>query len=373
MTRALGMTVLLAQTATAQITARPVYAPDDSRAVILEKFGRFLDALVITDSLSGVVAIAQHGKVVLSRVSGIADERTKVPIAMDTRFTLASLGKMFTAVAIAQLVEQGKVALSDTVGKFLPDYPNRDVARRVTVEHLLTHTSGLGTYWNDRYVGRRTSLVALADYVPIFGTDPLLFTPGERWEYSNAGYIVLGRIVEAVSGMSYFDYTKRHIFERARMPNTGYYDQTGETRNGAVGYFRASPDAALRDNLDQRELRGSSAGGGYSTAPDLVAFLDALFGNRLIEQETRERFTSGKVDGPFGVKRYGYGFILRPARDTVTGYGHTGGFSGMATQAFHYPGRGYSLVVLLNRSGPVTGPVMGEASRAVSALNAARE
>jgi CubicO group peptidase (beta-lactamase class C family) len=335
--------------------------------VVLDKLGRWLDAMAATDSMPGMVAIADNGKIVFSRVAGIADERTKAPNTPDTRFTLASLGKMFAAVSVAQLVEQDKVALADTVGKFLPDFPNRDV-RRVTVHQLLTHTSGLGLYWNDRYVARRASLYTLADYVPLFADDTLLFAPGSRFGYSNNGYIVLGRIVEAASGMSYYDYVKRNVFDRAGMPNTGHYDRSGGTPNGAVGYSRDA-SGALQDNLGLRELRGSSAGGGYSTAADLVTFMDAIAGGRLIRAETREQFIEGRSDGPFGPRSYGYGFMLRLRQGKLLSYGHTGGFSGMTAQAFHYPGSGRTLVVLLNRSGPVAAAVMSESTRALAAMS----
>ena len=349
-------------------TARPAYAESDRPAEVLARFDGWVKAMAAADSFSGAVAIAQEGKIVMSYAFGIADERTRAPITADTRFTLASTGKMFTAIAIAQLMEQGKLKLTDTVGTHLRDYPNLDVASRVTIEQLLTHTSGLGSYWNDRYEARRAEMMTVADHIPLFAGDPLLFEPGARWEYSNAGYIVLGRIVEVASGMSYYDYVQRNIFDRAGMRNTGYYDRTGTTPNGAVGYFRRQADGALEDNLGQRELRGGAAGGGYSTAADMVAFLDALAKDQLVKRSTRELFTSGKVDGPFGPKHYGYGFIERARGDTVMAHGHTGGFPGMTTQAFHYPEGGWSLVVLLNRSGPAVGPIMGEASRAVGEL-----
>ena len=367
----LGARSVSAQPSAAAPTARPVYGPEDTRADILKRMDGWLGAMAAADSFSGVVAVAQHGKIIWSRAAGIADERTKAANTVATRFTLASMGKMFTATAIAQLVEQGKISPNDTVGKFLPDFPNRDVAQRVTIAQLLTHTSGLGSFWNDRYAARRASLLTLADYVPLFAGDPLLFTPGERWEYSNSGYIVLGLIIEAVSGMSYYDYVQRHIFDRAGMPNAGYYDRSGTVTNGAVGYTRGDgAGSPLRDNLGERELRGSSAGGGYASAADMAAFLEALEKDRLVGARTRELFTAGKVDGPFGPKNYGYGFILRSRADTVVAVGHTGGFPGMTTQAFYYMKGGYALVVLLNRSGGVVGPVMGETSRAVAALSA---
>jgi CubicO group peptidase (beta-lactamase class C family) len=293
-----------------------------------------------------------------------------IPNGTRTRFTLASMGKMFTAVSIGQLVDAGKIALADTLGKFLPDFPNAG-ARKVTVAQLLYHSSGFGSYWNDRYTDRRASLMTLSDYVPLFSPEPLQFTPGSRFGYSNVGYIMLGRIVEVASGMSYYDYVKRNVFDKAGMQNTGYYDRTGTAPNAAIGYYHESRDGSgpWRDNLDQRELRGSSAGGGYSTAADMVAFLDALMHDRLITAETRELFTTQKGDGPFGPKSYGYGFMMRNRGDTVVAIGHTGGFPGMTNQAFYYVKSGVMLVVLLNESSPGGNAVMAEAARAAALIN----
>jgi CubicO group peptidase (beta-lactamase class C family) len=350
--------------------ARPTYTKGESLDSITAKLDRWLVKMSVADSFSGVVAVRKSGaRNSYVRAAGMANRRTGEPNSTATRFTLASMGKMFAAVSIAQLIDQHKVALNDTVGKFLADFPNADV-RRVTVAQLLNHTSGLGTYFGARYSSQRAALMTLADYVPLFAPDPLQFPPGTRFGYSNAGYLVLGRIVEVVSGMEYYDYVKRNIFDKVGMPNTGHYDRTGTTPNGAVGYYRPpnDPTAPMRENLDQRELRGSSAGGGYSTAADMEAFLDAVFHDRLMSAKTRELFTTAKGDGPFGPNSYGYGFMMRTRGDTVVAIGHTGGFPGMATQAFYYPKSGVTLVVLLNETSPGTNAVMAEAARAAAAI-----
>ena len=373
----LAFGLLCASAAAAQQTdvasiARPVYAAGEPADTIIAKLDRWLLKMSVADSASGIVTIVGGApRQSYTRAFGLADRRSRTPIGSDTRFTLASMGKMFTAVSIAQLVDAGKLALTDTLGKFLPGYPNAD-ARRVTVAQLLNHSSGLGTYWNDRYTERRTSLLTLSDYVPLFSSDPLQFTPGSRFGYSNVGYILLGRIIEVVSGMSYYDYVKRNIFDKAEMSNTGHYDKTGTTPNGAIGYYREARDGSgpLRDNLDQRELRGSSAGGGYSTARDMVAFLDALWHDRLTSSKTRELFTAAKGDGPFGPNSYGYGFMMRNRGDTVLAIGHTGGFPGMTNQAFYYLKSGVRLVVLLNQSSPGGNAVMSEAARAAELIGA---
>ena len=351
---------------------RPTHARGESIDSATAKLDRWLVMMSVADSFSGVVAISKAGSTkAYVGVGGMADVQRRVPNTTTTRFTLASMGKMFAAVSIAQLIDRNKVALSDTIGTFLPDFPNADV-RRVTVAQLLTHTSGLGNYFNDRYWSTRATLTTLADYVPLFSPDPLRFTPGSRFGYSNAGYLMLGRIVEVASGMDYYDYVKRHIFDKAGMPNTGHYDKDGTTPNGAIGYYRPpnDPRGSMQTNLDQRELRGSSAGGGYSTAADMVAFLDAVFGDRLMSAKTRELFTTAKGDGPFGPNSYGYGFMMRTRGDTVVSVGHTGGFPGMATQAFYHPKSGVALVVLLNQTSPGSNAVMFEAARAAEAIAA---
>ena len=349
---------------------RPHYIAGEPADSIIAKFDRWLVKMSIADSASGVVTIAGGApRQGYTRAVGLADRGKAIPNGSDTRFSLASMGKMFTAVSIAQLIDAGKVALTDTLGKFLPDFPNAD-ARRVTVAQLLYHSSGFGTYWNDRYWQHRASLVTLSDYVPLFSSDPLQFTPGSRFGYSNVGYIMLGRIVEVVSGMSYYDYVKHNVFDRAGMRNTGYYDNTGSAPNAAIGYYHEARDGSgpLRDNLDQRELRGSSAGGGYSTGADMAAFLDALMHDRLMSAKTRELFTTAKGDGPFGPNSYGYGFMMRNRGDTVVAIGHTGGFPGMTTQAFYYMKSGVRLVVLLNQTSPGGNAVMGEAARAAERI-----
>jgi D-alanyl-D-alanine carboxypeptidase len=278
--------------------------------------------------------------------------------------------KMFTAVAVAQLAERGTLALSDPIARHLPDYPNADVARRVTIEQLLTHTSGMGSFWNARYAARRDSLFTLADYVPLFAGDPLSFEPGARFGYSNAGYIVLGRIVEAASGMSYYDYVQRHIFEPAGMRNTGFYDRQGKAANVAIGYTRQGAPAGQRvDHAPGgRELRGGSAGGGYSTAEDLLAFGRALAANTLMSAESARRFTTGAVAGPGGPASYGYGFMTRLAGTTERVAGHNGGAPGTTNHFYTFPDRGLSVVLLTSRDSEETRPTWERMRQAVVTL-----
>src|SRR5262249_14922197 len=151
--------------------------------------------------------LAQGDNVFFTKACGLASRAWNQPNRLDTKFNLGSMNKMFTSVAIAQLVEKGKVSLDDTIGKHLPDYPNRDAAQKATVRHLLTHTSGLADYFNNKFMdASRTRFRTIADYFPLFADNPLQFEPGTRNRYSNAGFMVLGAIVQKASGVDYFDY-----------------------------------------------------------------------------------------------------------------------------------------------------------------------
>jgi CubicO group peptidase (beta-lactamase class C family) len=314
--------------------------------------GERLDARAAEDRFSGALLVAHDGRLVFRAAYGIADRRTGARNTVDTKFTLASMGKMFTAVAIAQLVEQGKVALDSPIVRYLPDYPNADFARHATVRHLLSHTSGLGSYWNRLYDERRPTLTTIASHLPLFVNDPLPFAPGTRFRYSNAGFQLLGLIVERVSGQTYYDFVRDHIFAPARMTNTGYYGANGEVAGGAVGYTRDGPAGALRDNLGSRELRGGAAGGGYSTVEDLRRFAEALTGGRLIRAEMLRHFTTPS-DNRNG---YGLGFVTETHHGHRT-FGHSGGAPGMGTNLVIVPGLGYVAVILTNYDPPLMRPV----------------
>mgnify|MGYP001193020356 CR=1 FL=1 len=300
---------------------------------------------------SGAILVAHDGRPVFSRAYGVADRRSNAPNTLETKFTLASMGKMFTATAIARLVEQGRVALDSPIAAYLPDYPNRAFARQATVRHLLSHRSGLGSYWNRLYDERRATLTTVASHFPLFVNDSIPFTPGARFRYSNAGFQVLGRIIERVSGQSYYDYVRDHVFAPAGMSSTGYYGPHGEVEGGAVGYTRDGPDGPWRDNLGSREVKGGAAGGGYSTVGDLLRFARALTSGRLIRSETLLLFTTST-----GAPDYGLGFVTTIRHGHAT-FGHSGGAPGMGTDLLIVPDLNYVAVILTNGDPPLMQPV----------------
>ena len=320
----------------------------------------YLNTLVAENKLSGVVLVAKDGVAVASKAAGIANKTTKAPIDLNTKFNLGSMNKMFTAVAIAQLAQAGKLSFSDTVGKHLADYPNKEVADKVTIHQLLTHTSGMGMYFGQKFKEQREKLVTVAAHLPLFAADPLAFPPGEKFQYSNAGYMLLGAIIEKVAGQDYYSYVQEHIYKPAGMNDTGFYDPAKETPNLAVGYTKMSPDgqpqAEIRDNTNMRDVRGGPAGGGFSTAPDLVKFQQALFSYKLLDKAHTELVTTGKVDGPRGMGKYGYGFGDNNAGGKHS-VGHNGGFPGIAANFEMFPESGYTAVELMNTDPPALMPV----------------
>ena len=313
-----------------------------------------VDVLVAADVFSGAVLVAKDGMPLLTLARGLASSGYNVPNRIDTKFNIGSMNKMFTGVAIVQLAEQGKLAFDDSVGTYLPDYPSA-VANTVTIHQLLTHTSGLGSYFNARFEAALARVRTVQDFLALFRDDPLSFEPGARFQYSNAGYIVLGAIIEAVSGSDYYDYVRAHIYGPAGMVNTDAYELDRDVPNMAIGYTHRSPDwlfdpGPRRNILFRQGLRGGPAGGGYSTVEDLLCFATALHTHRLLTPAYTEIALGGKVETGPQAKR-AYGFVEQRIADARI-VGHSGGFPGINGSLDMYPDRGYTLAVLANYDPP---------------------
>lgn len=322
--------MLFSSAASAQ---RPPESQDDGprpspipEAELIRRLSSSLDTLSRGGRFAGVAVLAKGDRVVFQRAYGMADRTTNRPNNLETGFNLGSINKVFTQIAIMQLAAAGKVDLDSTLGKYWPDYPNQEVARKVTIRQLLRHTSGIGgNIFDPPASGRRNDIRGLKDYLPLFVKAPMQFEPGTHNTYSNAGYVVLGLLVERLSGEDYYGYVRRHIFEPAGMTRTDSFAVDSLPPNTAIGYTRgdqdAPADAPVHSNASDLPGRGSSAGGGYSTAQDLKKFLKALRERRI-------------PSGP-------------PA-----GLGVAGGSGGMnALVEGELPG-GYDLVVLSNLDPP---------------------
>jgi CubicO group peptidase (beta-lactamase class C family) len=336
-------------------------AADD--AAFSRELSAYLEQASAGDAFSGAVLVAKNGQPIFKQAYGMANKSNNTLNNLDTKFDLGSMNKMFTAVAIAQLVERGKLSFTDTIAKLLPDYPNKAVAEKVTVHQLLTHTSGMGSYFNRKFQANQNNLKTVADYLPLFVDEPLAFEPGAKWQYSNSGFVVLGLIIEKLSGQSYYDYVKEHIFKPAGMVNTDSYESDKDTPNLAIGYMNMGenggpdPSAPRRPNVPMRAYKGSPAGGGYSTVDDMLKFSVALQNHKLLSQEYTDIVTSGKVDMGRPGMRYAYGFgeEMSNGRRLI---GHNGGGPGTGVNVDIFTESGYTAVILGNYDPPAMVPVV---------------
>ncbi len=258
-----------------------------SQEAMVAAVGEQLGQLTTDKKFSGVALVARGEEVLFEQAYGLANRRFAAPNAVDTPFNLGSINKMFTKIALAQLARDGKLSLDDTVAKHLPDYPNPEVAARITIAQVANHTSGLGDIFTDEFAATaKTEFQQPSDYFKLFANDPLLFEPGEGNQYSNGGYMVLGAIIEAVSGENYHDYVQANIFEPAGMTASGPHALDDAKIPLATGYTRMGDDhdaGPMRENTFLIPHTGTSAGGGYSTVHDLLAFRHAFVNQKLID------------------------------------------------------------------------------------------
>jgi CubicO group peptidase (beta-lactamase class C family) len=306
--------------------AQPARPSSISQAELVRRLSNSVDSLAKAGEFSGVAVLAKNGVPVFQQAYGMANRERLIPNNLETAFNLGSINKAFTQIAILQLNAAGKLDLDSTLATYWPDYPNKEVARKITIRQLMRHTSGIGgNIFDSPAGGTRHEVRSLKDYLALFVNEPPQFEPGARNAYSNAGYVVLGLLIERLSGQDYYTYVREHIFEPAGMTRTGSFSVDSLPANTAIGYTTgredAVPGAPLHPNTQELPGRGSSAGGGYSTAQDLLKFLKAL----------REKRIANGLPAGLGIA------------------GGSGGINGVVEGDL--PG-GYDLVVLTNLDPP---------------------
>jgi CubicO group peptidase (beta-lactamase class C family) len=342
------------------IELRPIPRPAEfpiarmTEAEAIKAFRIYLDGAAAADRFSGAALVAKNGKPVFTATYGMADRNKKIPNQLGTQFRIGSMNKMFTATAVLQLVQAGKINLNDPLGKYLTDYPNKDVASKVTIHHLLTHTGGTGDFFGPEFDKHRMELRTLQDYVKLYGERGLAFEPGSRWEYSNYGFLLLGLIVQKAGGQDYYDYVREHIFKPAGMTSTDSLPEEQAVPGRSVGYTKMNGTKEWSSNVNTLPYRGTSAGGGYSTVEDLLAFANALENHKSLDAKFVDLLTTGKVEARAGAK-YGYGFDDEISADGVRCFGHGGGAPGMNGDLKICPQSGYVIAVLANLDPMVAG------------------
>lgn len=258
------------------------YNAPANKAEFLSTVEKFLNDKVKADEFSGVVLVAEKDATVFSKAYGLANKEKNLPNKSDTKFNLGSINKIFTKIALGQLAQQGKISFDDKLIKYFPDYPNKEAAEKITIRHLFTMKSGVGDVFNEKFeAAPKDKIRGNSDYLPFFINNPLAFEPGTSQAYSNGGFILLGLIIEKVSGKSYYDYVRENIFKPAGMTNTDSFESDKMPANTAEGYTKYNPTGKWASNFSTRPARGSAAGGGYSTADDLLKFSLALQSGKL--------------------------------------------------------------------------------------------
>jgi len=308
-----------------------------------------LEVEVGSDKFAGAVLVARDGKPIFEQAYGLADREHNIPNTLKTRFRIGSMNKMFTAVATLQLVQAGKLKLDDPLGKYLTDYPNKEVASKVTISQLLSHTGGTGDFFGPEFDKHRLELRTHEDYVKLYGSRAPRFEPGSRWEYSNYGFLILGAVIDKVSGQNYYDYVRDHVYNPAGMASTGSEPEDQVVSDRSVGYTKVGANN-LHPNTNFLPYRGASAGGGYTTVGDLLNFANALRENKLLNAHYTELLTTGKVETPGG-GHYAYGFGDRVMNGSRC-FGHSGGSPGMNGDLELCLGPGYIVALLANMDPP---------------------
>jgi CubicO group peptidase (beta-lactamase class C family) len=321
-----------------------------SEAQTIRALTTTIDDQLEADRFAGAVLIGHHGRIVFHKAVGLANRESRTPNTLDTRFRNGSMNKMFTATAVMQLVEAGKLSLDDTVGKVMANYPNADVARRVTIRHLLGHTGGTGDFFGPQFMQNRLTLKTHADYVAMFGDRAPLHEPGAEFRYSNYGMVLLGAIIERVSGLSYFDYVRTKVFEPAGMTSTGSLPETETVPNRATGYMRRND--AWVPNTDTLPWSGTSAGGGYSTVGDFFRFAEALQSGKLLSKASLTQMITPGLNN-----QYGFGMSLA-GEGATRSFGHAGGAPGQNGDLRVFPESGYVMVALSNLDPPAASKML---------------
>ena len=323
-----------------------------SQKALVAEFKSHMDRLGKRNEFSGAVLLARHENVLISEAYGLADRRFDIPNRTDTRFNLASVGKMFTGIAIAQLAERGQLGFQDFLRQHLTSL-HPEVARKVTLHHLLTHSSGLPSYWTELFATNFSTFRSHRQMVDLVRHQAPAFEPGTAFAYSNTGFVLLGRVIEVVSDQSYEDFIQKNIFGPAGMTNSGFWAYDGPAKNLATGYT-PSADGTWRSNVFLHAAKGNAAGGGYSTLSDLHRFALAFQKDTLLQPKSRQtvlRPPGGLIDG----RTRGYG-IGDHGQGTSRVQGHGGGAPGISTQVRMYPESGFILIVLANVDGAASGP-----------------
>jgi len=308
---------------------------------LISVIDKYLKAEAENDLFSGAILVAKNGETVYQGAFGYAQKEGKILNRIDTKFSIGSIGKTFTAVLIMQLVEQGKLELTDPIEKYLPDFPYEEKSE-IQIQHLLNHTSGLGNYFTHvEYQANIPVIRSISQALELVYDQKPLFKPGTRYEYSNSGMLVLGAIIEKVTGMSYREYLKKQILDPVGMANSGIWYPEDRVPNRAIGYSKISEGSHKIET--ENEFPALSDGGLYSTVGDMLKYDLALRENQLLSQQYKDIMFS--VTPP--AEKYAYGWEVGTFKDHDF-TGHVGGCPGFSADFIRFQKEQVMIIVLSN-------------------------
>lgn len=291
------------------------------------------------------VLVAKNGNIVYHKGIGMANLELGVPMQADMIFRIGSITKQFTAVAILQLIEQGRLSLEDEITKFIPDYPTH--GHKITIHHLLTHTSGIASYtgmkdWTPEVMKKDFTPLEMIDF---FKDQPIDFEPGEEWRYNNSGYFLLGYIIEKVSGQTYEEYVKEHLLEPAGMVNSLYGNDRNILKNRAYGYQQGEHGYENADFLSMTQPY--AAGSLMSTVEDMFRWNRALISGKLVSEESLVLAWTNYTLNNGSMINYGYGWMPGDVQGSPM-IAHGGGINGFMTHEAYFPAEDLFVVLFLN-------------------------
>jgi len=330
--------------------AEPIALPNGSieQRETLDWLNGYIEKLERENDLSGSILIAKGDQVLFEKYWGSADLENARKINAESLFGLASGSKMFTATAIVQLMEQGKLQLTDKLTDYFPDFPNKAWAERVTLKHLLSHTSGIAEYWTKENEGAMLQFTDWHQYIPLIYKEGFRFEPGTESYYSNSNFMLLGAVIEKASGQDYYPYIEQYILKKAGMAHSGFFDHRDNTLPLVVPYARKE-GGGWQNNRAKQFKKGSPAGGCYSNAYDMLRFCKALKNNQLVSAESLKLMTTDWTEGTNDAQPYGLGLILeRHAQENT--YGHGGTAGGVNFEFRYFPRLDIALLVFNNQN-----------------------
>ena len=311
---------------------------------LIKEAKKIVDKLSEKSLFSGAILIAKGKDILYQDARGEASKRFHAKNNLETKFNLGSMNKMFTSVAILQLVEKDSINLNDSIDKYIDEtWLPSDITSKVTISQLLSHTSGLGNYFNEKFWNSSRALYRnVDDFKPLVIGSSLAFEPGERFSYSNTGMLLLGAIIQKVTKQDYFEYIENNIYQPAQMMNTDSYEMDQPVENLAIGYSRAENNFGWENNLYKHVIKGGPAGGGFSTVGNLHKFGLALVNEKLVSKESLDLLWTSHSN-----PAYGYGFSIKNGSSGKV-VGHSGGFPGINSNLDIFLDSGYIVAVMSN-------------------------